>query len=89
MNKHEEYQYIISFLNRDAYVSNPLYKSQLRALWTAYCLHNKMSSDTDDYNSELYRIWAAMFGKDNVFVFEGGKQTVRKAFDLFMGELLS
>ena len=30
---------------------------QLRSLWTAYCLHNRLDVDTRDYDLTLLKVW--------------------------------
>lgn len=34
-----------------------VYRTQLRALWTAYCLHYDLCVDTADYDAELMELW--------------------------------
>lgn len=32
-------------------------RDQLRALWTAYCLHHNLSADTFEYDCNLQELW--------------------------------
>lgn len=52
-----ELQYIISFAEESRFEMEPAH-SQLRSLWTAYCLHHNLDVDTSKYDHDLMDIWA-------------------------------
>lgn len=51
-----ELQYIISFAEESRFDMEPAH-SQLRSLWTAYCLHHDLNVDTSGYDHDLMAIW--------------------------------
>lgn len=53
----QELQYIISFAGKGCFDTEPA-RSQLRSLWTAYCLHYDLNADTSGYDHDLMDIWA-------------------------------
>ena len=53
----QELQYIISFAEESRFEMEPAH-SQLRSLWTAYCLHHSLDVDTSKYDHDLMAIWA-------------------------------
>ena len=53
----QELQYIISFAEESRFEMEPAH-SQLRSLWTAYCLHHNLDVDTSKYDHDLMAIWA-------------------------------
>lgn len=53
----QELQYIISFAEESCFEMEPAH-SQLRSLWTAYCLHHNLDVDTGKYDHDLMAIWA-------------------------------
>lgn len=53
----QELQYIISFAEESRFEMEPVH-SQLRSLWTAYCLHQNLDVDTGKYDHDLMAIWA-------------------------------
>lgn len=59
------------------------YRSQLRALWTAYCLHHKLDVDTLTYDNDLLGLWGEMHKLGNA----NGWSSYTE-FDDFMCELL-
>lgn len=52
----------------------------LRILWTAYCLHNNLAVDTDDYINKFDKIWSII--EDNI------SDNSRTRFETFMSENL-
>lgn len=66
--------------------SRLLFLNQIRAMWTAYCIHNACEPDTNIYDNGFYAIFEAIqvvFGTDAL-----NPKTGKDAFDLFMGEYL-
>lgn len=53
----QEFQYIISYAEEVCFEIEPAH-SQLRSLWTAYCLHHNLDVDTSKYDHDLMDIWA-------------------------------
>lgn len=53
----QELQYIISFVEENCFDAEPA-PSQLRSLWTTYCLHHDLDVDTNGYDHDLMVIWA-------------------------------
>ena len=53
----QELQYIISFTG-EICLDTETARSQLRSLWTAYCLHYNLDVDTNGSDHDLMDIWA-------------------------------
>ena len=53
----QEFQYIISFAGEGGFDTEPA-RSQLRSLWTAYCLRHRLQVDTSGYDLNLSNIWS-------------------------------
>lgn len=93
LTKDDEILFVLRFVvkceNTVSFRSNQsrqLFLNQIRALWTAYCIHNTCEPDTNLYDNGFYAIseaTQAVFGMD-AFNPKTGKDT----FDLFMGEYL-
>ena len=61
INKKEEYEYILTFIKEaEESVSEPLIFNQVRALWTAFCLHHNVCVDTHDYDWRVMELAKAM-----------------------------
>ena len=75
----QELQYIISFAEEGCFDTEAA-RSQLRGLWTAYCLHHNLDMDTSGYDHDLMNIWA------QISATEGGAACGRvfDSFDSFM-----
>ena len=52
----QDLQYIISFVEENCFEMETA-RSQLRSLWTAYCLHHNLNVDTSEYDHDLMDIW--------------------------------
>ena len=52
MDKKEEMAYIVAFAV-EAFLDSEIDCNQLRALWTAYCLHHHLDVDTMEYDRDL------------------------------------
>lgn len=82
-----ELKYLREFAARNELFSEELARNQLRALWTAYCLHNNLDVDTAGYDVALMGLWTLIdehAGPD----LEKAGWTCYDEFDSFMAELL-
>lgn len=53
----QELQFILSFAEESCF-DTELARSQLRSLWTTYCLRHNLDADTSGYDGDLMEIWA-------------------------------
>lgn len=74
INSEAEFDYILNFVQGCDFWGDPCC-FQLRALWTAYCLHADIKVDTGTYDSQLAELW-------NAFIEPGWKSF--DDFDNFM-----
>lgn len=56
INRTAEFGYMKAFIVEGDFMDEN-YRSQLRALWTAYCLHHNLDVDTAVYDAELMELW--------------------------------
>lgn len=80
----QELEYIIQFAQERCETDerwDDLEQEQLRALWTAYCLHKDLDCDTRDYDEALGRLW--------FIIANAGIVDYVHEFDKFMGKFLS
>lgn len=55
MTEQSEWQFIVDYVKDDTTdFRNSVCRSQLMALWTAYCMHNDLDVDTKMYDATLY-----------------------------------
>ena len=82
INRTTEFGYMKAFIVEGDFTEDS-YRTQLRALWTAYCLHQKLDVDTLGYDDDLLRLWTEMrkLGRANGW-------SDHNEFDEFMCELL-
>ena len=87
MDKNTELGYIKDFAREREGSLEDVEENQLRALWTAYCLHHGLDCDTQAYDEDLKSVWdilsdqeADLVGSDSFYNFH--------TFDLFMSEYL-
>lgn len=61
MTEQSEWQFIVDYV-KDSTTDfcNATCRSQLMALWTAYCMHNDLEVDTIMYDVELIDLWNAI-----------------------------
>ena len=61
MTEQSEWQFIVDYV-KDSTTDfcNATCRSQLMALWTAYCMHNSLEVDTIMYDVELIDLWNAI-----------------------------
>lgn len=88
MTMQDELNFVIGFAAGDASEGNFVYKlnrEQLRALWTAFCLHNKCNPDTLAYDIAIAAIWNKVLQQKP----RPACWSSFKKFDLYMGSLLS
>lgn len=60
MNITTEFEYMRSFITEADFELDDLPLKQLRALWTAFCLHNNLDADTGIYDLHLRKLWEAL-----------------------------
>lgn len=56
INRTAEFGYMKAFIVEGDF-SDERYRAQLRALWTAYCLHHNLDVDTTEYDADLNGLW--------------------------------
>lgn len=56
MDRTKELAYIIRFAIESSF-DDELSCQQLRSLWTVYCFHHGLDTDTADYDADLAAIW--------------------------------
>lgn len=59
MNEREEFDIILEFIE-GADFDEILYLQQLRALWTAFCIHRDEAVDTGSYYCYMLEMWSVM-----------------------------
>lgn len=64
MNKQEEMAYMAAFAE-EAFFDSEVECDQLRALWTAYCLHHHLDVDTMEYDRDLEKVWKEVAGTED------------------------
>lgn len=56
INRTAEFGYMKAFIVEGDF-SDERYRAQLRALWTAYCLHHNLDVGTTEYDADLNGLW--------------------------------
>lgn len=56
INTTTEFEYIKEFVQNQDF-DYQVVRNQLRALWTAYCIHAHYEVDTASYDSRIYGLW--------------------------------
>ena len=56
INRTAEFGYMKAFIIEGDFTEDA-YRSQLQALWTAYCLHHNLDVDTMEYDNDLLGLW--------------------------------
>jgi len=56
LNGRGEFTFLVNFVLENCFHVKSA-REQLRALWTAYCLHNDMEVDTACYDMDLRILW--------------------------------
>lgn len=59
INRTAEFGYMKAFIIEGDFTEDA-YRSQLRALWTAYCLHHNLDVGTMEYDNDLLKLWGEM-----------------------------
>ena len=54
----KEFAYIMEFVKENEDLDGTLTMNRLRALWTAFALHQSLDTDTKQYNSFMYLLWS-------------------------------
>lgn len=58
MTEQSEWQFLVDYVKDDTTdFRNSTCRSQLIALWTAYCMHNDLCVDTKMYDATLFDLW--------------------------------
>lgn len=58
MTEKSEWQFLVDYVKDDTTdFRNAVCRSQLMALWTAYCMHNDLCVDTKMYDATLFDLW--------------------------------
>jgi len=61
MAEKSEWQFLVNYVKDDTTdFRNSTCRSQLMALWTAYCMHNDLCVDTKMYDATLFDLWLAV-----------------------------
>lgn len=58
MNMQAEFEFLLQFIRQNGF-DVEICRDQLRALWTAYCLHYDMTVDTGPYDLAMRELWSA------------------------------
>lgn len=56
IDKDIEFRYLMAFAFQSDF-SYELHRKQLQALWTAYCFHQNIDTDTAEYDNSLLELW--------------------------------
>lgn len=85
-----ELQFIADFVQLEDF-KYEISQAQLRALWTAFCLHWSLEPDTFKYDEELLGIWEVVRNNpSNPWLDDIGEGILGyELFDSFMGERLA
>ena len=54
-----EFEFLVQFIKRATF-DLEVSRDQLRALWTAYCLHYHLVADTYQYDIAMLDLWGAV-----------------------------
>ncbi len=87
MTRKQEWEWIKNYISDITLKHSPAGSHQLRALWTAFCLHQDLDPDTNAYDNYLLELFQYI---------DQAEDRMHKAccgqgfdeFNLFMGELL-
>lgn len=80
----EELHYLLRFA-KEADFSEEISCLQLKALWTAYCLHKNLDVDTIAYDKKCKKIWDAIRETEP----DTAHWSDPESFDLYVGEFLA
>lgn len=58
-----ELDYLLAFATESCFDTETCC-DQLRSLWTAYCLHNRLDVDTRDYDLTLLKVWEVVSAEE-------------------------
>lgn len=82
LNRTAEFGYMKAFIIEGDFTED-VYRTQLLALWTAYCLHQNLVVDTMGYDDDLLGLWNIMHRAGNANGWSNYKE-----FDDFMSKNL-
>lgn len=60
IDKEAELAYLTAFVRESDFDESITLNGQLRALWTAFCLHHNLDVDTAAYDAIVCQLWQAM-----------------------------
>ena len=61
--RQDELSFMLRFAET-AFLSEQVCSDQLRALWTAYCIHYDLDVDTGEYDHDLRELWSVVSGEE-------------------------
>lgn len=82
-DREREIEYIRAFV-RESDFGEELGRSQLRALWTAYCFHHNLDVDTAGYDKDLRELWGLIDEETANMVTGESDWTCFERFDHYM-----
>ncbi len=60
MDRKEELEFLLNFAEGTDFEESSTVRNQLRALWTAYCIHADLNPDTFDYDQDIMSLWVTL-----------------------------
>lgn len=54
-----EFEFLKGFV-QEGFLGVECCRNQLKALWTAYCIHQNLDVDTAPYDNDIMRLWNTM-----------------------------
>lgn len=60
----DEMEYMRRFIEGNCF-DDGVAREQLRALWTAYCIHQNLDVDTDAYDAGVKNLWSWLPDEDS------------------------
>ena len=79
----EELNYLLKFAAGNEEPNNELAEKQLRALWTSYCVHERLDVDTELYQATLESLYKQLPGNHSSYSWTG-----YNGFAAYMGKYL-
>lgn len=74
----QEFGFLMSFVQKES-LDEESCRNQLRALWTAYCIHKNLDVDTALYDEDMLHLWSIVRGSGCNTLWENAEQ-----FDAFL-----
>ena len=60
MTSNAEFDFILECLESSEDLDELVVMQQLRCLWTAYCIHQEIDVDTNEYDRKMEKMWNVM-----------------------------